>query len=156
MPGFLAALILPRGVDEGVMLAVAPVVTLVRAEGRSTLSAEGETAEGLEGKGGEDGEGLSKGVSLSSPSGVEAAESAMAESSERETVLGRVYCGVEEGQGEMQRTEEGSSNGQNKRADCYQVTMPPQRRAEGDLLAICGCDEVERTLRAPRVAVRCD
>jgi hypothetical protein len=36
-----------------------------------------------------------------------------------------------------------------KRADCNQVTMPPQRRAEGDL-AICGCYEVEWTLRAPR------
>lgn len=82
-PGFLAALMLPRGVDDGVMLAVAPVVTLERGEGRSTLSDEGVTAEGLEGKGGEDGDGLSKGVSLSSPSGVDAAESAMAAEGER-------------------------------------------------------------------------
>ena len=83
MRGFLAALMFPSGVEEGVMLAVAPVVTLERAAGRSgTLSDEGEVAEGLEGKGGEDGEGLSKGVSLSSPSGVDAAESAMAEESE--------------------------------------------------------------------------
>jgi len=70
----------PSGVDDGVMLAVAPVVTLERAAGRSgTLSDEGEETDGLEGKGGEDGEGLSKGVSLSSPSGVDAGESAIAE-----------------------------------------------------------------------------
>ena len=82
--GFLAALILPSGVDEGVMLDVAPVVTLERAAGRSgTLSDEGLEAEGLEGKGGEDGDGLSKGVSLSSPSGVVMGESAMAEGDER-------------------------------------------------------------------------
>lgn len=73
---------MPRGVDDGVMLAVAPVVTLERAAGRSTLGDEGEAAEGLDGKGGEDGDGLSKGVSLSSPSGVDAAESAMAEASD--------------------------------------------------------------------------
>lgn len=79
-PGFLAALMFPSGVDEGVMLGVAPVVTLERAAGRpGTLSDEGAADEGLEGKGGEVGEGLSKGVSLSSPSGVEAAESGIAE-----------------------------------------------------------------------------
>lgn len=73
----------PSGVEEGVMLAVAPVVTLERAAGRSgTLSDDGLEEVGLEGKGGEDGEGLSKGVSLSSPSGVDAAESAMAVESE--------------------------------------------------------------------------
>ena len=77
--GFLAALMFPSGVDEGVMLAVAPEVTLARAAGRSgTLSDEGLVEEGLEGKGGEDGDGLSKGVPLSSPSGVDAAESAIA------------------------------------------------------------------------------
>ena len=70
----------PSGVEEGVILAVAPVVTLERTVGRSgTLSDEGVVEEGLEGKGGEDGEGLSKGVSLNSPSGVDAAESAIAE-----------------------------------------------------------------------------
>lgn len=37
-----------------------------------------------------------------------------------------------------------------KRTGSYQVTMPPQRRADGDL-AICGCYEVDWTLRAPRV-----
>ena len=37
----------------------------------------------------------------------------------------------------------------NKRADSNQVTMPPQRRADGDL-AIGGCYEVEWTLGAPR------
>jgi hypothetical protein len=73
----------PRGVEEVVMLAVAPVVTLARTAGRSgTWFDEEVVAEGLDGKGGEDGEGLSKGVSLSSPSGVDAAESAMAEESE--------------------------------------------------------------------------
>jgi hypothetical protein len=78
--GFLAALMLPSGVEEGVMLAVAPVVDWERAAGRSggTLSEEGAGEVGLEGKGGEDGDGLSKGVSLSSASGVDAAESAMA------------------------------------------------------------------------------
>lgn len=73
----------PSGVEEVVILAVAPVVTLARAAGRSgTLIDEEIVAEGLDGKGGEDGEGLSNGVSLSSPSGVDAAESAMAEGSE--------------------------------------------------------------------------
>lgn len=92
-------MMLPRGVDDGVILAVAPVVTLVRGVGRSTLNDEGETAEGLEEKGGEEGEGLSKGVSLSSPSGVDAAESAMAEESEEvsQDNLAACYCGVEEG-----------------------------------------------------------
>lgn len=76
---------LPSGVEDVVMLAVAPVVTLERGEGRSgTLAGEEVFEEGLEGKGGEDGEGLSKGVSLSSPSGVDAGESAIAE--ERETL----------------------------------------------------------------------
>lgn len=74
----------PSGVEEVVMLGVAPVVTLERGEGRSgTLSDEGEKAEGLEGKGGEDGDGLSKGVSLSSPSGVVAGESAIAAGGEQ-------------------------------------------------------------------------
>jgi len=81
--GFLAALIFPSGVEEGVMLAVAPVVEAVRAAGRSgTLSDKGTVELGLEGKGGDEGDGLSKGVSLSSPSGVDAAESAMSEESE--------------------------------------------------------------------------
>lgn len=70
----------PSGVEEGVMLAVAPVDT-ERAAGRSrgTLSDEGTGEVGLEGKGGDEGDGLSKGVSLSSPSGVDTAESAIAE-----------------------------------------------------------------------------
>lgn len=78
--GFLAALMFPKGVDEGVMLAVAPVVETERTAGRSgTLSEEGTVEEGLEGKGGDEGDGLSKGVSESSASGVDAGESAMAE-----------------------------------------------------------------------------
>ena len=80
-------------------VAVVPVVEMERAEGRSgTLSEEGIVELGLEGKGGEDGGGLSKGVSLSSLSGVDAAESAMAE--EGVTVCGILaacYCGVERG-----------------------------------------------------------
>lgn len=43
---------------------------------------------------------------------------------------------------ETQRAEEAIVI--DKRADCNQVTIPPQR-AEGDL-AICGCYEVEWTL----------
>ena len=68
---------MPSGVDEGVMVAV-PVVAAERAEGRSEAAGGEETLEvGLEGKGGDEGDGLSKGVSESSPSGVEAVESAM-------------------------------------------------------------------------------
>jgi hypothetical protein len=69
--GFLAALMLPRGVDEDVMLAVAPDEEAFRGAGRSAdgSSSEGASAEGLEGTG--EGEGLSKTVSEStSPSGV--------------------------------------------------------------------------------------
>ena len=78
--GFLAALMLPRGVDEDVMLAVAPVVEeAFRGAGRSADRSwdEGASAIGLEGTG--EGEGLSKTVSEStSASGVETLESAMA------------------------------------------------------------------------------
>lgn len=65
---------LPSGVEEKVMLAVAPEVDMDRTGGRSE---KGEAEdEGLEGASGEDGEGVSKGVSESkSPSGVDAVES---------------------------------------------------------------------------------
>jgi hypothetical protein len=77
--GLRAALMLPSGVDEGVMVAV-PVVAAERTEGRPAEAGGEETLEvGLEGKGGDEGEGVSKGVSESSPSGVEAVESAMAD-----------------------------------------------------------------------------
>jgi hypothetical protein len=70
------------------MVAV-PVVAAERAEGRPADEGGGETLEvGLEGKGGDEGEGVSKGVSESSPSGVEAVESAMADDGEG-CVLGR-------------------------------------------------------------------
>jgi hypothetical protein len=79
--GFLAALMLPSGVEEGVMFAVAPVVDTDRGGGRSAdrkLDDEA-LAEGLDGASGEDGagegEGLSKAVSESiSASGVDALE----------------------------------------------------------------------------------
>ena len=83
--GFLAALMLPSGVEEDVMFAVAPDVDTVRGRGRSAdrWSGEGASAVGLEGAGGEEGasegEGLSKTVSEStSTSGVDGFESAMA------------------------------------------------------------------------------
>jgi hypothetical protein len=87
--GFLAALMLPSGVDEKVMFAVAPEVDTERTAGRSGASVEGEAlAGGLEGTGGEEGEGVSKGVSESmSASGVDALE-AIAE--EESVVLPRV------------------------------------------------------------------
>jgi len=82
--GFLAALILPSGVDEDVMLVVAPVVDAVRGGGRSADRETSAKASGLEGAGGEsgagEGEGLSKTVSESTSStpGVDGLESAMA------------------------------------------------------------------------------
>jgi hypothetical protein len=88
--GLRAALMLPSGVDEGVMVAV-PVVAAERTEGRPAEAGGEETLEvGLEGKGGDEGEGVSKGVSESSPSGVEAVESAMADEGERERSRGLV------------------------------------------------------------------
>jgi len=63
--GFLAALMLPRGVEEKVMFAVAPAVEVVRAIGRSGASRAEALDEGLEGVGGDDGEGEPKGVSES-------------------------------------------------------------------------------------------
>lgn len=62
----------PSGVDEAVMAAVLPGVDIERVAGWR----EGETlAVGLEGAGGDEGEGVSKGVSESkSASGVEAVE----------------------------------------------------------------------------------
>lgn len=76
--GFRAALILPSGVDEGVMLAVAPLVETERTGGRPSVGEPvarlGRTSRPL---GGEEGEGEPKGPSesKSSPLGVEAAES---------------------------------------------------------------------------------
>lgn len=74
--GFLAALILPSGVDEGVMPAVAPPVDIERTAGRSADKCVGEAlATGLDGAGGEEGDGESNGVSESkSASGVEAVD----------------------------------------------------------------------------------
>jgi hypothetical protein len=80
--GFLAALMFPSGVDEGVIFAVAPVVDTLRGGGgRSTdrKPADEALADGLEGASGEDGagegEGLSKALSESiSASGVDALE----------------------------------------------------------------------------------
>jgi hypothetical protein len=74
--GLRAALMLPSGVEEIVMFAVAPEVESERAAGRSGTGSEGGTSErGLEDMGGDEGEGASKGDSGSnSPSGVEAVE----------------------------------------------------------------------------------
>lgn len=115
------------------MLAVAPVVTLPRTEGRSgTLSAEGDEADGLEGKGGEDGDGLSKGVSLSSASGVDAGESAIAEVGER--LSGRWWQPAPAGSWSAVGAEDRRWSAEraavaiDKRADSYQVTRP--RRGE--------------------------
>jgi hypothetical protein len=85
--GLRAALMLPSGVDEGVMVAV-PVVAAERTEGRPAAGGEETLEVGLEGKGGDEGEGVSKGVSESSPSGVEAVESAMADEGEGCVVRG--------------------------------------------------------------------
>jgi len=85
--GFLAALMLPSGVDEDVIVVVAPEVDTVRGRGRSADKESSAlalaSAEEVEGAGGEDGagecEGLSKTVSEStSTSGVDGLESAMA------------------------------------------------------------------------------
>jgi hypothetical protein len=78
--GFLAALMLPNGVDEGVMEALAPLVDTERIEGRrgSRVEAGGDFAIGSkEAAGdGEDGEGEPKGLSESySSPGVEVTES---------------------------------------------------------------------------------
>jgi hypothetical protein len=74
--GLRAALILPRGVEENVILAVAPVVECERTAGRSGRRCEDEASEGgLEDKGGDEGEAAPRGESWSkSPSGVEAAD----------------------------------------------------------------------------------
>lgn len=70
---------LPRGVEEDVMLVVAVAVEAFRGAGRSAEGSSGNEASavGLAGTG--EGEGLSKAVSEStSTSGVEGLESAMA------------------------------------------------------------------------------
>jgi hypothetical protein len=76
--GFLAALILPSGVDDGVMLAVAPLVDIERIVGRFGSSkpvgeGEGRGSEGVGEEGaGDEGEGEAKGLSESKSSpGVE-------------------------------------------------------------------------------------
>lgn len=66
--GFLAALMLPRGVEEKVIFAVAPDVETVRGMGRSPGGSNEGAAleeEGLEGAAGDEGEGEPKGVSES-------------------------------------------------------------------------------------------
>lgn len=77
--GFLAALMLPSGVEEKVMFAVAPEVETEWGPGRGRCSGERSEGEalvgGLEEREGEDGEGEPKGDSTSSTSGVEAVES---------------------------------------------------------------------------------
>jgi hypothetical protein len=85
--GFLAALMLPSGVEEKVMFAVAAEVDDERRAGRSGDSSGGTPMEeGLEGSAGDDGEGESKGEGESnSPSGVVTGE-AMADG---ESVRGR-------------------------------------------------------------------
>ena len=72
---------LPSGVEENVIFAVAPEVETERTAGRSGARGESEALEeGLEGAGGDDGEGESKGVSGSnSPSGVDAVEAMAAD-----------------------------------------------------------------------------
>jgi hypothetical protein len=79
--GFLAALMFPSGVEEGVMFAVAAEVETDRGMGRSANRLLGEEglADGLEGAAGDEGvgegEGLSKAPSESvSASGVDALE----------------------------------------------------------------------------------
>lgn len=92
--GFLAALMLPRGVEEGVMLAAAPLVDRERMAGRSADNDLAEALEvGLDGVGGEEGEGKgeSKGVSASK-SGVDAVESIVEVVSDYVTASG--HCGV--------------------------------------------------------------
>jgi hypothetical protein len=78
--GFLAALMLPKGVEENVMFVVAADVEAERTAGRSGERSGGAALnEGLEGSAGDDGEGESKGEGESnSPSGVVTGE-AMAE-----------------------------------------------------------------------------
>jgi hypothetical protein len=65
--GFLAALMLPRGVEEKVMFAVAPEVETVRGRGRSAERKVGAALvdEGLEGAAGDEGEGEPKALSES-------------------------------------------------------------------------------------------
>lgn len=65
--GFLAALMLPSGVEEGVMLVVLGLEIDPRAAGRSAGEWVGEEAllEGLEGSDGDEGEGLPNGTSES-------------------------------------------------------------------------------------------
>jgi hypothetical protein len=77
--GFLAALMLPSGVEEKVMFAVAAEVETEWGAPRGRCSGERceweALASGLEGKGGDDGEGEPRGESSYSASGVDAAES---------------------------------------------------------------------------------
>lgn len=78
--GFLAALRVPSGVDEGVIPNVAPPVDVARGPGgRLGSESVGETlAVGLEGVGGDEGEGVSKGPSPSaSASGLVGGEAMM-------------------------------------------------------------------------------
>jgi hypothetical protein len=74
--GFLAALMFPSGVDEDVMLAVAPdVVEADRGGGRSADWGSGEEASAVGLEGADEGEGLSNTLSDStSASGVEGFE----------------------------------------------------------------------------------
>lgn len=151
---------LPSGVEEGVMLAVAPVVETERAAGRSggTLSDEGTVEVGLEGKGGDEGDGLSKGVSLSSPSGVDAAESAMA-GSVNECLWSNCWLPATAGSRKDSRGTYPETIDVVvivKRANSNQVTVPPQSSADVDL-AICGrlMRSSRRCWPHARVAVRC-
>jgi hypothetical protein len=102
--GFLAALMFPNGVEDDVMLAVAPeVVDAVRGGGRSADSRSGEEAfsVGLEGAG--EGEGLSKTVSEStSASGVDGLEAMAREWEKSRPEMGGVL-GRGRGEGEWRR-----------------------------------------------------
>lgn len=80
--GFLAALMLPSGVDEGVMWAVAAFEDMERPDGRGG-SSEGDWL-GRESEGvGEEGEGEAKGLSDSISSGVDMGEAMAADTGGR-------------------------------------------------------------------------
>jgi hypothetical protein len=130
--GFLAALMLPSGVDEKVMLAVAPVVEAERGSGRSGDSSD----EGLEGAGGDVGEGEPKGVSEStSTSGVVTGESIVEEVSVSLLVDSGLWgCGVvkwERRGRERERERVGIGAAGSRTGRRVRCTVPP-RSASGD------------------------
>jgi hypothetical protein len=132
--GFLAALMLPRGVEEKVMFAVAADVEDERTAGRLGERSEGVAFEGLEGSAGDDGEGESKGEGESnSPSGVVTGEAMAEEGSACEPARVRVlWPQVLRGRGVGEARQRGSSDSVGMDEGQMQVCSSPRSGAGDD------------------------